>query len=97
MLAAILARRISKSPSPARTAHWRLTGDGELVALPQFTGEPEQLWRIEQLPDGTWRFVPKSVPNAREAFALSAIGSSFTTFSDFNPASDKQRWLFKAP
>ena len=73
------------------------TEDGELVALSAFTGGPEQLWRIEQLTDGTWRVMPKSVPNSRESLALSAIGSSFATLEKFNPNSDKQRWLFKTP
>ena len=36
------------------------TADGELVALPAFTGAPEQLWRLDQLTDGTWRIMPKS-------------------------------------
>jgi arabinan endo-1,5-alpha-L-arabinosidase len=35
------------------------TEDGELVALPAFTGGPEQLWRIDQLTDGTWRIMSK--------------------------------------
>ena len=43
------------------------TEDDELVVLPAFTGGPEQLWRIEQLADGTWRIMPKSVPNSKEA------------------------------
>jgi arabinan endo-1,5-alpha-L-arabinosidase len=73
------------------------TEDGELVVLPAFTGGPEQLWRIEQLPDGTWRIMPKSVPNSKEALALSAVGSSFATLAKFDPKSDKQRWLIKTP
>ncbi len=73
------------------------TGDGELVVLPSFTGEPQQLWRLDQLADGSWRIMPKSVPNTKEPLALSAIGSSFATLAKFNPDSDKQRWLFKAP
>jgi len=68
------------------------TADDELVVLPAFTGAPEQLWRIEQLPDGAWRIMPKSKP-----LALSAIGASFATLSKFDPTSDKQRWLVKAP
>ena len=32
----------------------------ELVALPAFTGGPEQLWRIDQLTDGTYRVMPKA-------------------------------------
>jgi arabinan endo-1,5-alpha-L-arabinosidase len=73
------------------------TEDGELVALPTFTGGPEQLWRIDQLTDGTWRIMPKAVPNAEDSLTLSAIGSSFATLARFDPAGDKQRWLFKIP
>ena len=67
--------------------------DGELVVLPAFTGAPEQLWRIEQLPDATWRIMPKS----KQPIALSAIGSSFATLAKFDAKSDKQRWLIKTP
>ena len=71
--------------------------DGELVVLPAFTGGPEQLWRIDQLADGSWRIMPKSVPNSKEALVLSAVGSSFATLAKFDPKSDKQRWLLKTP
>ena len=66
--------------------------DEELVVLPAFTGAPEQLWRIEQLPDGAWRIMPKS-----KQLTLSAVGSSFATLSKFDPNSDKQRWILKTP
>ena len=69
------------------------SSDDELVVLPAFTGGPEQLWRIEQLPDGAWRIIPKS----RQPFALSAVGSSFATLAKFDTASDKQRWIIKTP
>jgi arabinan endo-1,5-alpha-L-arabinosidase len=71
--------------------------DGELVALPAFTGGNEQLWRLDQLTDGTWRVMPKSASAGKESLALSAIGSSFATLARFDPKSDKQRWLFKMP
>jgi arabinan endo-1,5-alpha-L-arabinosidase len=73
------------------------TADGELVALAGFTGAPEQLWRLDQLTDGTWRIMPKSAPNSKESLAVSAVGSSFATLAKFEPASDRQRWLFKTP
>jgi arabinan endo-1,5-alpha-L-arabinosidase len=73
------------------------TSEAELVSLPSFTGGPEQLWRIEQLTDGTWRIMPKLVPDSAEPLALSAIGGSFATLSRFDPGSDKHRWLRKAP
>jgi arabinan endo-1,5-alpha-L-arabinosidase len=71
--------------------------DGELVALPAFTGGPQQLWRLDQLADGTWRIMPKFASTAKESLVLSAVGSSFATLARFDPASDKQRWLFKTP
>jgi arabinan endo-1,5-alpha-L-arabinosidase len=73
------------------------TGDAELVVLPSFTGGPEQLWRMDQLADGSWRVMPKSIPNSKEALVLSAVGSSFATLAKFDPKSEKQRWLFKTP
>ena len=74
-----------------------VTADAELVVVPAFSGGPEQLWRMDQLADGTWRVMPKAVPNSQDALALSAVGSSFATLSKFDPKSDKQRWLFKTP
>jgi arabinan endo-1,5-alpha-L-arabinosidase len=73
------------------------TEDAELVTVPAFTGGPEQLWRIDQLTDGTWRIMSKSASNTNEPLCLSAIGSSFATLAKFNPESDKQRWSFKTP
>jgi len=73
------------------------TADAELTIVPVFTAEPEQLWRIDQLTDGTYRLMPKRVPNAVEPLALSAIGSSMPTLEKFSAASDRQRWLLKTP
>jgi arabinan endo-1,5-alpha-L-arabinosidase len=69
----------------------------ELTVLPAFTGAPEQLWRLDQLSDGTYRLMPKAVPGSVEALALSAIGSSMPTLATFQPHSDRQRWLIEAP
>ena len=71
------------------------TADAELVALQAFTGAPEQLWRIEQLSDESWRIMPKSVPGHAEPLSLSAVGSSFATLAKFDPTSEKQRWILK--
>ena len=73
------------------------TAEAELTVLPAFTGGPEQLWRIDQLADGSWRIMPKSIPNSTQAMVLSAPGSSFATLSKFDPNSEKQRWLLKTP
>lgn len=73
------------------------TADGELAAVPAFTGAPEQLWRIDQLADGTYRVMPRAVPNSGAPLALSAVGSSTPTLARFRPDGDRERWLFKTP
>ena len=72
------------------------TAGGELAAT-AFNGAAEQLWRIDQLTDGTYRIGPKSVPGTTDPLALSAVGSSMPTLAKFDPASDRQRWLLGAP
>ncbi|HEY7188699.1 MAG TPA: family 43 glycosylhydrolase [Vicinamibacterales bacterium] len=71
------------------------TDDRELVVMPTFTGAPDQLWRIDQITDGTYRVMPKAY--ADQLLALSAIGSSAPTLSRFNPESDRHRWVLKTP
>jgi arabinan endo-1,5-alpha-L-arabinosidase len=71
------------------------TAEGEVVAVPAFTGAPEQLWRIDQLTDGTYRIMPKVMPNSKEPVALTAVGHSTPTLAKFDPKSDKARWNFK--
>jgi arabinan endo-1,5-alpha-L-arabinosidase len=73
------------------------TADGEVVAVPAFTGSPEQLWRIDQLIDGTYRIMPKAVPESNEPLALTAVGASTPSLTKFDPKSDKARWNFKTP
>lgn len=73
------------------------TEDAEVVTVPGFTGSPEELWRIDQLTDGTYRIMPKAVPHSKEPLALTAIGSSTPTLAKFDSQSDKARWNFKTP
>jgi len=73
------------------------TADRELAVLAAFTGAPEQLWRIDQLADGTYRVMPKAVPNSTEPLALSAVGSSMPTLARFDAQSDRQRWNLRMP
>ena len=73
------------------------TADGEVIALPAFTGAPEQLWRIDQLIDGTYRIMPKVMPNSSEPVALTAVGASTPTLAKFDPKSEKSRWTFRKP
>ena len=73
------------------------TADDEVVAVPVFTGAPEQIWRIDQLTDGTYRIMPKVVPNSTEPLVLTSVGYSTPTLAKFDPNSDKSRWNFKMP
>jgi arabinan endo-1,5-alpha-L-arabinosidase len=73
------------------------TEDAELTAVATFTGKAEQLWRIDQLIDGTYRIMPKAAPNSTEPLALTAVGESTPTLARFDPKSDKARWNFKMP
>ncbi|MTK53856.1 family 43 glycosylhydrolase [Paludibacter sp.] len=72
------------------------TVDAELVTVPTFTGAPEQLWRIDQLTDGTYRIMPKIVPNSKEQLALISSGDSTPTLGKFDMNSDNSKWNFKA-
>jgi arabinan endo-1,5-alpha-L-arabinosidase len=73
------------------------TPEGELATVAAFTGAPEELWRIDQLTDGSYRVMPKAVPDAGQRLALSAVGSSKPTLATFRPDGDRERWLFKRP
>jgi arabinan endo-1,5-alpha-L-arabinosidase len=73
------------------------TADREVETVPAFTGAPEQLWRIDELIDGTYRIMPKAVPNSTEPVALVAIGRSTATLAKFDPKSDKGKWNFLRP
>lgn len=66
------------------------TDDAEVVTLPAYTGAPEQLWRIEQLTDGTWRLSSKSLPD----YVLTCIADSTPTLAKYNFQSDNCKWNF---
>jgi arabinan endo-1,5-alpha-L-arabinosidase len=72
------------------------TADGDLITVPTFTGAPEQLWRIDQLTDGTYRIMPKVVPNSNKKLALISSGDSTPTLGEFDFSSDNSKWNFKA-
>lgn len=70
------------------------TADAEVVAVPQFTGSPEQLWRIDQLTDGTYRIMPKKVPGTDKELVLVSVGDSTPTLGMFDMNSDNSKWNF---
>ncbi len=72
------------------------TADAELVTVPKFTGAAEQLWRIDQLTDGTYRIMPKQIPGSTKKLALISSGDSTPTLGEFDMNSDNSKWNFKA-
>lgn len=72
------------------------TADAEVITVPAFTGAPEQLWRIDQLTDGTYRIMPKVVPNSKEKLALVSSGDSTPTLAPFDMDSDNSKWNFRS-
>ncbi len=72
------------------------TANGEVITVPTFTGAPEQLWRIDQLTDGTYRIMPKIVPDSNKKLVLASSGDSTPTLEEFDFNSDNSKWNFKA-
>jgi arabinan endo-1,5-alpha-L-arabinosidase len=72
------------------------TAEAELITVPTFTGAPEQLWRIDQLTDGTYRIMPKVIPDSKEQLALVSSGDSTPTLAKFDMNSDNSKWNFRA-
>jgi len=67
----------------------------ELVTVPAFTGAPEQLWQIDQLIDGTYRIMPKSIPGCGERLCLYSVADSTPTLSKFDFENDNAKWDLK--
>ena len=75
------------------------TADKELTAVPAFTGAPEQLWRIEQLTDGTFRLLPKQIPGMsgiNTRYVLCSAGDSTPTLAEYDFSSDNSKWNFRS-
>lgn len=70
------------------------TKDAELTTK-EYDGSDEQLWRIDQIIDGTFRIMPKSVPGHTEPLALTSAGDSTPTLAAFDPNSDNSKWRFR--
>ena len=71
------------------------TAAAEVITVPAFTGAPEQLWRIDQFTDGTYRIMPKVVPNSQAKLALVSSGDSTPTLANYDANSDNSKWNFR--
>lgn len=74
------------------------TAEKELITVPQFTGTDEQLWRIEQLTDGTFRIMPKRIPGQQELnskYVICSPADSTPTLAEYDFKTDNSKWNFK--
>jgi arabinan endo-1,5-alpha-L-arabinosidase len=71
------------------------SANGEVTSVPAFTGAPEQLWRIDQLIDGTYRIIPKIIPGSDKILALVSSGDITPTLAEFDFKTDNSKWNFK--
>lgn len=74
------------------------TADKDVTALAKYTGEDSQLWRIEQLTDGTYRIMPKRIPGADKdntELVLYSIADSTPTLAKYDFNSDNSKWNLK--
>ena len=63
-----------------------------------YQDEDCQLWRIEQLTDGTFRIMPKVVPGIdglNKRYCLYSAGDSTPTLAEYDFSSDNSKWNFR--
>ena len=74
------------------------TADKELATVPEYTGESNQLWRIEQLIDGTYRIMPKTIPcmeGINTKYCIYSIADSTPTLAEYDFNTDNSKWNFR--
>jgi arabinan endo-1,5-alpha-L-arabinosidase len=70
------------------------TADKELATV-AYHGGAEQLWRVEQLTDGTYRIMPKEVPGiegVNTRYCLYSAADSTPTLAVYDFSSDNSKW-----
>ena len=75
------------------------TANLEVTTEPDFQGKPEQLWRIEQLTDGTYRIMPKAIPGKEglnTSYVLYSIADSTPTLAPYDFSTDNSKWNFRS-
>lgn len=71
------------------------TADKEVSTVEHFTGADNELWRIEQLIDGTYRIMPKAIPGCDDELVLISIADSTPSLGKFDFSSDNSKWNFR--
>ena len=67
------------------------------VTTQQLADRDEQLWRIEQLTDGTFRIMPYVIPGQEgknQKYCLYSAGDSTPTLAPYDFSSDNSKWNF---
>jgi arabinan endo-1,5-alpha-L-arabinosidase len=63
-----------------------------------YDGAPEQLWRIEQLTDGTYRIMANAIPGCEgfnSTYCIYSAGDSTPTLAKYDFSSDNSKWNFR--
>ena len=64
-----------------------------LETVPAFSGADRELWRIDQLTDGTFRIMPKEVPGTTDkSLCLISVADSTPGLGRFDFSSDNCKW-----
>ena len=66
-----------------------------LVTVPEFTGADNELWRIDQLIDGTYRIMPKEIPGGNGGMCLISVADSTPGLGRFDFDNDNCKWDLK--
>ena len=72
-----------------------LTATADLeVTTKDFAELDEQLWRVEQLTDGTYRIMPYAIPGQgkNQKYCLYSAGDSTPTLAEYDFKSDNSKW-----
>lgn len=75
------------------------TSSCEVTTVPRFTGDDSQLWRVEQLVDGTFRLLPKRIPGQsalNTRYVLYSAGDSTPTLAPYDFSTDNSKWNFRS-
>lgn len=73
--------------------------NADIIASPAFTGANNQLWRIEQCTDGTYRIMPKQIPGQKDTntkYVLYSLADSTPVLMPWDFSTDNSKWNFKA-
>ena len=70
----------------------------EVTTVAQYDGDDSQLWRIEQLVDGTFRLMPKRIPgqaSINTTLCLYSAGDSTPSLAPYDFSTDNSKWNFR--